>query len=118
MCSTYEAAAMAKRHADELEAVLVAEASGRPVPHSEQSPAPAVPIPTGETAQGWQPITELRAWLDTVAITSDNIGDIRRSLFFPWDSKWNAAVRDETAERENRPLPPPPSGAAASETGS
>lgn len=47
-------------------------------------------------------LLELRAWLDTQTITSDNIGDIRRSLFFPWDSKWNGWVRDETAERENK----------------
>jgi hypothetical protein len=44
---------------------------------------------------------ELRAYLDTLTITGDNIGDIRRSLFMPWDSPWNGWVRDETAEREN-----------------
>lgn len=45
---------------------------------------------------------ELRAWLDKQTITSDNIGDIRRSLFMPWDSLWNGWVRDDTATRENR----------------
>lgn len=49
---------------------------------------------------------ELRLYLDTQAVTSENIGDIRRSLFFPWDSAWNEWVRDETAERENRPASP------------
>lgn len=55
---------------------------------------------------------ELRAYLDTLAIDSHNIGDIRRSLFVPWESAWNALVRDETAERE-RPAAsvPSPSGA-------
>jgi hypothetical protein len=43
---------------------------------------------------------ELRVYLDTLTITSDNIGDIRRSLFVPWDSAWNGIVRDETAARE------------------
>lgn len=47
-------------------------------------------------------LTELRGYLDTLTITSDNIGDIRRSLFLPWDSMWNGWVRDETASRENR----------------
>jgi hypothetical protein len=56
-------------------------------------------------------LVELRNYLDTLTITSDNIGNIRRLLFFPWDSAWNALVRDETAARENRPplveaLPP------------
>ena len=44
---------------------------------------------------------ELRVYLNTLTITSENIGDIRRSLFFPWDSAWNEMVRDETAAREN-----------------
>lgn len=44
---------------------------------------------------------ELRAWLDQQTITPGNIGAIRRSLTMPWDSGWNALVRDETAEREN-----------------
>lgn len=47
---------------------------------------------------------ELIAWLDTQKINSDNIGEIRRSLFVPWDSKWNGIVRDETAARE-KPSP-------------
>jgi len=54
---------------------------------------------------------EMCAWLDTQVITSDNIGDIRRSLFVPWDSWWNAWVRDETAERENK-SPRSPEGTA------
>ena len=59
--------------------------------------------------------TEMRAYLDAQIVTSENIGDIRRSLFLPWDSLWNGWVRDETAARENRvsasrvdPVPPPP----------
>jgi len=36
-------------------------------------------------------------------ITSDNIGDIRRSLFLPFDcGDWNGLVRDMTAESENK----------------
>ena len=45
-------------------------------------------------------VIELRAYLDTLTITGDNIGDIRRSLFVPWESAWNGWVRDETAARE------------------
>jgi hypothetical protein len=45
---------------------------------------------------------EMRAYLDTLRITGHNIGDIRRSLFVPWDSLWNGWVRDETAARESR----------------
>lgn len=44
---------------------------------------------------------ELRNYLDTLKIDGDNIGEIRRSLFVPWDSSWNGIVRDETALREN-----------------
>lgn len=43
---------------------------------------------------------ELCTYLDSIAITSDNIGSIRRSLSLPYDSEWNAIVRDETAARE------------------
>lgn len=43
---------------------------------------------------------ELRAYLDTLTITSDNIGQIRASCFVPWDSSWNGLVRDMTAMRE------------------
>lgn len=43
---------------------------------------------------------ELRHWLKSQSINGENIGDIRRSLFVPWDSKWNGIVRDETAARE------------------
>lgn len=50
---------------------------------------------------------EMRAYLDTLTIHGDNIGEIRRSLFVPWDSQWNGWVRDETAIRECK-LPAPP----------
>jgi hypothetical protein len=43
---------------------------------------------------------ELGTYLDGLVITPDNIGDIRRGLFMPWESAWNAYVRDETAKRE------------------
>ncbi len=43
----------------------------------------------------------LRGYLDGLTITSNNIGDIRRSLFLPFDCEWNRIVRDETAKREN-----------------
>ncbi len=43
---------------------------------------------------------ELIDWLETQYITSDNIGEIRRACFVPWESDWNAIVRDETAKRE------------------
>lgn len=46
---------------------------------------------------------ELTEWLDTLTITGDNIGEIRRSCFMPWDGKWNGIVRDKTAERERSP---------------
>ncbi len=45
---------------------------------------------------------ELRRYLDTLTITGDTIGDLRRLLFMPWDSAWNGWVRDETASREQR----------------
>lgn len=45
---------------------------------------------------------ELCAYLDALDITSENIGDLRRSLFLPWDSSWNSLVRDETARREGK----------------
>lgn len=44
---------------------------------------------------------ELVRWLDGQHITSENIGQIRRACFVPWDSEWNTIVRIETAEREN-----------------
>lgn len=50
----------------------------------------------------WYLKRELSAYLDQCVITSENIGDIRWSLFVPWDSAWNGIVRDETASRENR----------------
>jgi hypothetical protein len=46
---------------------------------------------------------ELKNYLNTQIITSDNIGDIRRNCFMPWDSSWNMFIRDETAKRESRP---------------
>ncbi len=49
-------------------------------------------------------LLELRAHLDTLTITSDTIGDLRRSLFMPWNSQWNGWVLDETASRENRSM--------------
>lgn len=45
-------------------------------------------------------VDELRKLLDRLCITSGNIGAIRRALFLPWSSTWNAIVRDETASRE------------------
>ena len=56
---------------------------------------------------------ELCAWLDQQVITADNIGDIRRRLFVPWSSEWNAIVREETADREGRQLVKGPSPFAA-----
>lgn len=53
---------------------------------------------------------ELCVYLDTQDIHGDNIGDIRRDCFVPWDSQWNGIVRDETAERERHGgavVPPP-----------
>lgn len=46
-------------------------------------------------------VQELKDYLSTIRITSDNIGDIRRQLLFPWNSEWNGIVRDLTAELEN-----------------
>ena len=45
---------------------------------------------------------ELRAYLDGLTITSDNIGEIRRSLLMPFDWQWNGWVREDTADRENK----------------
>lgn len=47
-------------------------------------------------------VEQLTTYLNTLKITSDNIGDIRRSCFMPFDCKWNSVVRDETASRENK----------------
>ena len=49
--------------------------------------------------------TELRIWLDSQTITSENIGSVRRQCLMPWDSSWNSLVREETAARENKPKP-------------
>lgn len=46
---------------------------------------------------------ELIQYLDSIDIHSDNIGDIRRACFVPWDSLWNGFVLDETAKRERTP---------------
>lgn len=53
---------------------------------------------------GFGMVNDLKTYLDTLVITSDNIGDIRRQCFVPWDSKWNGIVRDETAKRERPTL--------------
>lgn len=58
-------------------------------PYRDPAPEPAIEL------KG-----ELVAYLDTLSITSDTIGDIRRSLFLPWDGHWNGWVREETAARE------------------
>jgi hypothetical protein len=50
-------------------------------------------------------LPELQAYLDTLTITGDTIGDIRRACFVPWDSQWNGIVRDETAQREKASAP-------------
>ena len=66
-----------------------------------------LPTPEPEQQPAGQPNMkqELTEWLDKVAITSDNIGQIRRECFVPWDSEWNGIVRDETAARENKMKP-------------
>jgi len=49
---------------------------------------------------------QLREYLDrTGAITSDNIGHVRRSLFMPFECDWNKWVRELTGARENKPAP-------------
>lgn len=45
-------------------------------------------------------VKELIKYLDSIDIHSNNIGDIRRACFVPWDSEWNGFVRNETAKRE------------------
>lgn len=45
-------------------------------------------------------IQELVTYLDSQSITEDNIGQIRRACFVPWDSEWNAIVRVETGRVE------------------
>lgn len=47
---------------------------------------------------------ELCHWLDQQPVTSENIGALRRMCFVPWDSRWNAIVREQTAVRENKRL--------------
>lgn len=48
----------------------------------------------------------LQSYLDTLIITPDNIGGIRRALFRNESCEWNSWVRDETAARENFKKPP------------
>jgi hypothetical protein len=62
--------------------------------------AAAPPAPTAEPPAKVKQAVFL--YLNTLVITSDNIGDIRRSLFMPFDCKWNGWVRDMTAELENK----------------
>ena len=50
-------------------------------------------------------VAELLDYLDSIEITSDNIGAIRARLLTPWSYSFNAVVRDETARRENRGCP-------------
>lgn len=45
---------------------------------------------------------KLRQYLDGIEVTSQNIGEVRRRLFHPWECAWNGIVRDETAVSENR----------------
>ena len=45
---------------------------------------------------------ELRCWLASQSITSDNIDEVRRRCFMPFATCWNAIVRDETAALENK----------------
>lgn len=47
-------------------------------------------------------IDELKKWLDTQEINSENIGHIRRQCFVPWNSEWNSIIRNETSLRENK----------------
>lgn len=68
--------------------------------HALQQAQTRLSLLQSSQAQGWQPMDELRTYLDGLTITGDNIGDIRRSLFMPFDSAWNGIVRDETAKRE------------------
>lgn len=53
-----------------------------------------------QTVYGTPMRLELLRWLEQQIITPENIGNIRRQCFLPWDSSWNALVRDETAARE------------------
>ena len=95
-----------------LAAVKKVEATWTELTEPLASPHPgplpiAPPTPQrgeGEIVPALEPFmfTELRHWLDRQVITSETIGDIRRRLFVPWDSKWNGIVRDETAARENK----------------
>ncbi len=62
----------------------------------------APPAPTAEREPPAKVKQAVFLYLNTLVITSDNIGDIRRSLFMPFDCKWNGWVRDMTAELENK----------------
>lgn len=63
-------------------------------------PMPLV-APSTTLRKGLSSRLELQMHLDAFVINSENIGDIRRSLFVDCDSAWNSWVRDETAAREN-----------------
>ncbi len=47
--------------------------------------------------------TAVFRYISALVITSDNIGDVRRSLLMPFDCKYNGWVRDTTAALENKP---------------
>ncbi len=51
---------------------------------------------------------DMIAYLEGIAVTSENIGNIRRSLFMPFECKWNGYVRDATAAYENKSSQPAP----------
>lgn len=51
--------------------------------------------------------TEFLKYLDSLEITSENIGSIRARLLAPFDCEWNAFIRDETAAREVNAIRPP-----------
>lgn len=69
---------------------------------------PAVPVNVQLDLNAFRDMAErlLAQHLDRLAITSDNIGNIRRSLFHPFhgECRWNGMVRELTAERENKPV--------------
>lgn len=74
----------------------------QPQPRKPKSPLPASSF---DALVGTENAFQLQAHLDRLTITSENIDDIRRSLFLAWDGYWNGLVRSETAARE-RPIEP------------
>jgi hypothetical protein len=69
----------------------------------EHEPLSADPAPRAVPSEPQEILDmhrEMCAYLDTLTITGLNIGEIRRSLFVPWDSLWNDWVREDTAARE------------------